>query len=153
MQSIFAQYMEEKGSEPTDLRTVGAWALKNKKWAPRPADILDRFQEQMSHALREEYRVDAKGRRYRSKHAVRQTKGGKQLSLWADIDEAPRSHMVKAFGQRRKQIVGDCFQLHQDVEHYNDVNPSKEPIQLVLDFTDDVEERMIDTGIGNADAA
>jgi len=64
--------------------------------------------------------------------------------MWANIDTAPRAHMVKAFAQRRMQIVGDCFQLRQDVDHYNDVSAETEPIQLVLDFTEDVEERLYD---------
>lgn len=39
-----------------------------------------------------------------------------------------------------QQIVGDCVQLKTDVDVYNGRNPDKEPIQLVLDFTDDVAE-------------
>ena len=49
--------------------------------------------------------------------------------------------------QRRKQIVGDCYQLCQDVDHYNDVSQD-ESIQLSLDFTYDVTERYIEDGIG-----
>jgi hypothetical protein len=32
-------------------------------------------------------------------------------------------------------------QLQTDVEVYNDQNPAEKPIQLVLDFKDDVDER------------
>jgi hypothetical protein len=49
--------------------------------------------------------------------------------------------MQKAFIQRREQVVGDLVQLATDVEVYNDMNKDVEPIQLVLDFTHDVEER------------
>ncbi len=64
------------------------------------------------------------------------------MSLWADMDDekAPRSHFVKSFGQRRQQIVGDCFQLKTDVDVYNGKNQDKDPIQVPLDFTLDVEE-------------
>ena len=52
--------------------------------------------------------------------------------------------MQKAFNQRREQIVGDCLQLKTDVDVYNDLNIGKSPpIQLVLDFQDDVAEREI----------
>jgi hypothetical protein len=45
-----------------------------------------------------------------------------------------------AFQQRRKQIVGDCRQLKNDVDSFNEnVNPGP-PIQLVLDFTQDIAE-------------
>ncbi len=46
-----------------------------------------------------------------------------------------------AFIQRREQIVGDCVQLAVDVEVYNDMNKDQPPIQMLLDFRDDVEER------------
>ncbi len=62
------------------------------------------------------------------------------MSLWADIDNAPRSFMEKSFGQRRKAIADDCFQVKQDVDHFNDENTDETPIQIVLDFTDDVAE-------------
>lgn len=48
--------------------------------------------------------------------------------------------MEKAFAQRRKQIVGDCLQLKTDVDVYNDKHSEQAPIQVVLDFTTDVEE-------------
>lgn len=49
--------------------------------------------------------------------------------------------MEKAFNQRREQIIGDCVQLKTDVDVYNEMNTEQPPIQLVLDFTDDVAER------------
>ena len=49
--------------------------------------------------------------------------------------------MQRAFIQRRNQIIGDCCQLKIDVDVYNDLNPTKQPIQLVLNFEDDVSER------------
>lgn len=93
----------------------------------------------------EEYRTDAAGRRYRAKLAVRNRQG----SLWGDIDIAPRSHVEKAIGQRRKQIVGDCWQLRMDADHYSDAHPNEQPIQLILDFTEDVEEMMFAAGVAN----
>jgi hypothetical protein len=61
--------------------------------------------------------------------------------MWAMLDNAPREHMRKAFIQRRAQIVDDCVQLATDVEVYNDRHKDQEPIQMLLDFRDDVEER------------
>lgn len=107
----------------------------------------------MAAALREEYRKDDAGRRYRAKHAVRKWQNGRQQSFWADIDGAPHEHMVQAFGQRRKQIVGDCHQLRLDVDHYNSVRTDEEDIQLVLDFSEDVEELLIAEGVEKEDAA
>lgn len=147
MQNIFSQYESEVSENPANLRDVGRWAMKKGLWKPREEDIASQFAQDMADALREEYRTDKNGRRYRSKHAVRKTENGKQMSLWADIDKAPRSHMERAFAQRRNQSVGDCYQLRLDVDHYNDKHID-EPIQMIFDFTDDVEEHLIADGLG-----
>lgn len=60
--------------------------------------------------------------------------------MWADIDTAPRSFLEKSFGQRRKSIADDCFQIKQDVDHFNDEHPDEDPIQMIIDFMDDVAE-------------
>jgi hypothetical protein len=148
MQEIFRRYQTEVSAEPVDLEVVGAWAIKEKLWQPRPADVHAQFAEEMSSALREEYRTDPAGRHYRAKHAVRQP--GKQLALWADIDTVPRPHLEVAFAQRRRQIVNDCHQLRVDVDHFNSVHPEEEPVQLILNFEDDVRERLIQDGIKDA---
>ena len=42
---------------------------------------------------------------------------------------------------RREQMVGDALQLNLDAEHWSNEHPNEEPIQLPLDFSDDVEWR------------
>ena len=140
MQAIFGRYNSEVDSAPVTLDEVAVWAIENRLFQPAPRDVVKLCREALADSLRQERRVDAKGRRYRAKHSVRMTVGGAQLSLWADIDNAPQSFMEKSFGQRRKAIVDDSFQIKQDVDHYNDEHPDQSPIQMVLDFTDDVAE-------------
>jgi hypothetical protein len=48
--------------------------------------------------------------------------------------------MQMAFQQRRQNIVGDCLHLRTDVDVYNDKNSDQPPLQLSLDFTQDVVE-------------
>ena len=48
--------------------------------------------------------------------------------------------MEMAYAQRRQMIVGDCRQLRVDVDAYNDVHIQEPPIQMVFDFTVDLEE-------------
>tara|TARA_R110002020_G_scaffold113518_8_gene261088 strand:- start:11270 stop:11749 length:480 start_codon:yes stop_codon:yes gene_type:complete len=152
MQKIFELYTDEVTAEPADLRTVAAWALRKGLWSPQPSDVHARFAADMADALREEFRTDSSGRRYRTKHAVRQWRDGRQQSFWADIDIAPRAHMEKAFSQRRRQIVADCHHLRLDVDHFNAAHSTEAPIQLILDFTEDVEEILILEGIEDAAA-
>ena len=140
MQQIWREYETSGQPMPATAREVAEWAVRRRLWLPKPADVIDQCAEDLSRALREEYHTDAKGRRVRSKHAVRITQDGKQLTFWADMKTAPRRHMEMAFAQRRQQIVGDCIQLKRDVDSYNDDHIGDAPIQLVLDFTDDVNE-------------
>lgn len=96
----------------------------------------------MAKALRQEFRTDAKGRRYRVNHAVRIVEDGRQMSFWAIMGFAPHDHMEKAFGQCREQIVGECVQLRIDTDVYNDMDRSHPPVNVELDFTEDVAERL-----------
>ena len=41
----------------------------------------------------------------------------------------------------KKTLLHFLKQLKTDIDVYNDLNKHEEPIQLVLDFTDDVAER------------
>lgn len=140
MQAIFDRYTEEVDSSPVSLDNVAAWAIEQGLYRPQPRDVVKLCREALAESLRQEKRIDAQGRKYRAKHSVRTNIGGVQLSLWADIDNAPRSFMEKSFSQRRKAIADDCFQVKQDVDHFNDENPTELPIQIVLDFTEDVAE-------------
>lgn len=141
LQRIWHAFEEENGFMPSSARDAVKWGVGRGMIAVSPPDPFDKLAEDMARALREEYGTDHLGRRYRKNHAVRVTKGGVQLTFWAMMGAAPREHMQKAFVQRREQIVGDCVQLATDVDVYNDTNPSQPPIQMPLDFRDDVIER------------
>lgn len=125
-----------------DTHALAAWAYKEGLHKPNVKTIIDAIAADIAQVFREEYRTDRVGRRYRAKHAATTKNGNKTLSLWGDIDDAnaPHEHFVKSFAQRRQQIVGDCCQLKTDADHYNEVRSPAEPIQVVLDFTLDVEE-------------
>jgi hypothetical protein len=49
--------------------------------------------------------------------------------------------MQMSFQLRRKGMVDDGYHLALDVEHWNRKNPDAEPIVVVFDLTNDVEER------------
>ncbi len=140
LQKIWKQFEEEGNTVPVTALEVANWAIRRGLWKARPEDIAKRCAEDLARAAREEYRTDKYGRRYRVRHSAMVKEGGVQLHLWADIDKAPRKHMVSAFSQRRRQIVGDCHQLKVDVDHYNNINSNGLPIQMVFDFTEDLAE-------------
>lgn len=147
LQKIWHEYEEVMGHIPASAREALKWGV-GRGMIPLPtADPYDKLVEDMTRALREEYAVDAMGRRYRVNHAVRVTKGGVQHTMWAIMGNAPRDHMQKAFAQRRRGIVGDCVQLATDVEVYNDFHQDQPKIQIPFNFEDDVAEaRFWDAG-------
>ncbi len=139
LRSIANRYMNSGQPWPASTRSIAAWAIRNDLWHPQHADLVAQCADQLAVAMREEYILDPQGRKVRAKHAVRKHGGPQNLTLWGDIRTAPRTHMLVAFQQRRQQIVGDCRQLKADVDSYNQ-NWAAEPIQMVFDFRNDLEE-------------
>jgi hypothetical protein len=147
LQHIVADYQAEGRPWPATARDMALWAIDHKRWIPRFHDYAGRLAADLSDAMRVEYFVDAQGRKVRAKHAARQEDGPKQLPIWDDIRTAPREHMQIAARQRREQIACDCYQLKVDVDWYNENREPSIPIQLVLDFTNDVQERELEEHI------
>src|SRR5260370_37695243 len=87
MQRIFNRYRKEVYDAPTMLDQVYSWAVQNELWEASEESKRKQFKEDMAQALREEYRTDKTGRRYRAKHAVRHMFKGQQQSFWGDIDK------------------------------------------------------------------
>jgi hypothetical protein len=144
LQDAWRAYEAAHDHLPTSARQAVEWAVGEGILNLPDIDPYDVLAGEMATALREEYATDSQGRRYRVNHAVRITKSGVQYTFWAMLGYAAHSHMEKAFAQRREQIIGDCDQLRTDVDAYNDMNAGKRPpIQMVLDFTDDVAERQL----------
>ena len=144
LQTLFHRFEDERDNVPTGTRAAVEWAVKNGLLELPEIDPYDVLAGQMAAALRNETRADSQGRRYRVNHAVRITKGGVQYTFWGSMGFASHDHMQKAFVQRREQIIGDCVQLRIDVDAYNDMRPQgTEPVQLILDFTEDTAERLL----------
>jgi hypothetical protein len=164
MRSIYAQFMDERAQagqadKPVKLDEVYSWAAQRDLWKPPKIDPSQRFRRDMARALREDYFKDAKGRNIRRYHAAKylHVDGfgvAVQEVFWADMlsePPPPRDHMEVALKQRREQVVGDCYQLKNDVEFYNARKPPKEPIRMLWDFTDDLAERDMPTDYDPSD--
>jgi len=140
MQDIVTSYIESGENWPASTHEIAAWAISKKRWKAPSSSLIDMCADQLARAMREEYITDPQGRRVRSKHAARVKRQGRQITLWDDIRRADRNFMGVAFQQRRQQIVGDCAQLKRDVDSYNENRSSRDPIQMVFDFTQDLNE-------------
>ena len=143
-QNFIRYYKDEKKKKEVDMHEVVKFAA-SKGWPlPAPVSGFDRLAKEFTQAARQEIRRDKNtGRPYRANHAMVMTQGyqHQKLTLWIDIDEAPRNSMLKSLVQRREQMVGDGLQLTLDADHWNGIHPEENPIEMQLDFTDDVEWR------------
>src|ERR1700690_2253681 len=97
IRTIWKQYREEISHSPVDLKEVASWAIQKGLWKPRPIDLSASLAGDLADALRDETRIDEKGRTYRANIPVRVTpKNGPPLFVWGDIDDSPRTHVVKS---------------------------------------------------------
>ena len=137
-----AKLFEGAGNNgPAELHELAQFAVERGLFEPKKEDVIKQCAEILAQGFRETYIRDREGRRVRRYHAVRRrTEKGDQLVFWGDILSSPREHMETSFGQRRKDIMQDCLQLKKDVDSYNDAHINEPPIQLVLDFTEDIHE-------------
>ncbi len=140
MQKIVEDYRLAKQPWPASSKAIAQWAILNGRWKLPETAAVNKCAEDISNAMREEYTTDKKGRRVRLLHPASVKHGDEQMVLWDDIRTAPRSHMLVSFQQRRRAVLDDCKQFKTDVDSYNDNHIGEEPIQIVFDFTLDLEE-------------
>lgn len=140
LQRIVREYQRDGQKWPATAAEIANWAVNTGRNELTTPTVERHVARELAQAMREEYFTDAQGRRVRAKHPARVAKNGQQLMLWDDIRSAPRNHMQMAFQLRRRRIAAECKQVKTDVDSYNNTHPDETPIQMVLDFTQDVEE-------------
>ncbi len=139
------EYKDINDGEKT-AREIAAWLLHEKKCEPTKQEAIDILTRHVSRAMRGQFTIDPDGRKVRQKHAVRRnienSGGGVMLqTFWHDIDLASPQFMYESFQQRRGSLADGAWQLDQDVTSYNKFHNKGAPLQIMLDFRDDVEER------------
>jgi hypothetical protein len=143
LQRLIRHYKDQTGERELDMKKVAKWAKETMGMKmPTPPSDVDLLARRLAEAARDETQSSPKtGRPYRTWHAV--PVGDRQLNLfvYVDINEATRSQMLKSSVQRREQMISDGVNLTDDTAHWNAMNPDKEPIQLPMDLTLDIEIR------------
>ena len=155
LQALIQRYKAETGQKAVDLDVVAGWAIERGATLPKPKTARELFAAQLADAARAEYRVDPKtGLSYRANHALRQRNhDGRQFTLWVDMEDATRGQMLYSLTDRRQQMVGDAVHLKIDEMIWNSKHTGEEQIQLPMDFTYDVEERLNSPGYDTGEAA
>ena len=101
--------------------------------------VVVRCAEEIARAMREEHITDPQGRRVRVKHVATVERNGRQADFGRYADGTARPH-GDCLPATAEQIVGDCRQLKWDVDSYNQNHNRGEDLQMVFDFTLDLEE-------------
>lgn len=139
MQRIVTDYRAAGQPWPASRQEIAEWAVSQSRYQLTRGMAVAQCAEQIARAMRLEYVTDHKGRRVRKYYSARMRRDGKQLNLWGDRD-SPLPFMEVAIANRRQQVVGECRQIKSDVDSYNELHPTQRPIQVVFDFTNDLEE-------------
>jgi hypothetical protein len=145
LQDIVTRYRKSGETWPTTAKHIAAWALRQGHWKPPQKNLISQCALEISAAMRQEFFTDPQGRRVRRKHAFRDVHElldgtHEQLFLWIDVLDAPTDQVEMAFQYSRKLIVGDCKQLKNDVDSFNDNNKEGAYIEVDFDFKPDLEE-------------
>src|SRR5690606_3370492 len=128
MQKLTRLFEKETGKTAYAAKEAARWMISRGIWKPPDTLALQTCAEDLTSAWREEYRTDPQGRRVRTRHAFAvPSDEGKQLLLWGDWEKLTPKQMALSFQGRRKQVVGECRQLKNDVDSYNDNHNSGLP--------------------------
>lgn len=142
LRQLIRSYRDETGKREWTSRDVVVFAME-KNWIkfdfPHHVDL---FATQVSLAARGEIRHDAKtGLPYRVYHDYTVRKGRRRIQRWGDIDEMPRSAILKALIRRRNLIrrhsfcmAGDVHEVRLDLDHWNAVHAEEGPIRFRLEL-------------------
>lgn len=144
-QRLIRAFRDETGETEVDMRKVAEFAV-SKGWPlPAPADPIDILARLFVDAARVEIRSDPKtGHPYRANHAVPKRAATGQLTFsWIDMDnpKTDATSMRASMVMRREQMVDDGLQLTFDQEHWKNIRPEEDWIELPMDLTLDIEIR------------
>jgi len=141
-QKFIRFYKEKTGETEIDMHKVAELAKQMGWKMPRPLSEIDLLAKQFTDAAREQTDYDKKtGKPFRVYHAIPVNSGQLNLFVYVDIEDATRNQMLKSAVNRREQMVSDGLQLSFDLDHWNSINPTDEPISLPMDLTLDIEIR------------
>lgn len=135
------QFEKATGKGTYSAKDAARWLMERGLWKAPETVALQKCADDLARAWREEYRTDPQGRKVRSRHAFVVSDGGEQLHLWGDWENLQPRQMALSFQGRRKQIVGECRQLKNDADSYNEnYNKQGLPIPISYNFELDMEE-------------
>lgn len=124
---------------PATAEQMAEWAVARDRFQITRGIAISQCKEKIARAMRLEHVRDRKGRSVRKYYAARIRENGQLVMKWDDLN-AERPFMEVSTANRRNQILGECRQLKNDVDSYNERRCPEQPIQVEFNFTVDLEE-------------
>jgi len=124
---------------PATREQLAEWAVAHDRYQLTRGMAVSQCAEKISRAMGLEHVRDQKGRSVRKYYAARIRENGQQVMKWDDLD-AERPFMEVAAANRRNQVLGQCWQIKNDIDSYNERRCPNEPIQMDFNFNIDLEE-------------
>ncbi len=139
--AIMDEFAEQHGVTEIDPVEASRWAIQEGKWEEPPEDKVRKLANIMRRAAREDFFEDENGEPVRRRHPYRVLEEPTQKYLWLKMEEmSPGQFRVSAQVRRRGMVAG-AVQYVRDVSYFNvHFNPG-EPIEVSVDFTDDVADQ------------
>ena len=124
---------------PATRDQIAEWAVARDRYQLTRGMAVRQCAEKISRAMCVEHVRDKKGRSIRKYYAARIRENGQLIMKWDDLN-AERPFMEMAAANRRNQILGQCWQLKNDMDSYSERKCPADPIQLDFNFNIDLEE-------------
>lgn len=124
---------------PATREQLAEWAIANERYQLTRGMAVRQCAKRISRAMGLEHLKDKKGRSVRKYYAARVRENGQLVMKWDDLN-AERPFMEMAGANRRNQILGQCWQLKNDMDSYNERRCPDNPIQMDFNFNVDLEE-------------
>jgi hypothetical protein len=137
--TIVEDYRAEGGSWPATREQIAERAVANERYQLTRGMAVRQCAEKLSRAMGLEHVRDKKGRSVRKYYAARIRENGQLVMKWDDLN-AQRPFMEVAAANRRNQVLGQCWQLKNDIDSYNERRCPDQPIQIDFNFNVDLEE-------------
>jgi len=138
--SLMDEYAANHGVTEVDPNAAARWAIQEKRWDEPPEDKVHKLATLMRRAAREDFFEDENGEPVRRRHPYRVVDEPTQKYLWLKMEEMSPGQFRVSTQVRRRGMVASAIQYVRDVSYFNfHFNPG-DPIEVSVDFTDDVAD-------------
>jgi len=134
-------YAKKTGDYSGDLMKVARWVYAEKLMDAPPYDPIKAIAKSLANACRQDYIENDNKEPVRRRHAyIPKGTESQGTFSWFKIEDATPEKMKLSAQGRRNGTIQDLLQLVRDVDYFNDKHNPGDPIQIELDFTDDIAE-------------